>query len=611
MTGNNLYEPLPQEPFSIRLLKVEPGVDQGDVRCSLSVFSLNDAAQNQYEALSYVWGSSDAPDHVFCNGQRRRVTRNLGLALRRIRRPDKARDIWVDALCINQSAENHTELAQQVARMRDIYSNATKVLIWLGEDATLTAESALALVRKAAGLAKAEAGSAVPRPGQITSEYPSADENLRRGFPAVDDPAWTVLLDLFNRAWFERVWIIQEVSTFTESLAMVGACDICWIDIALAAMWFSIKGYNGLVPGMSRITLIIHIWKAREHRDSEPVPLINHLNMIRSFKATKPQDKIYAVLGISFEGFHRNKYPRLKVDYQKPFIDVYTDVVRHCLEHPELVVDSKHKLGVLSLVQPFIGDEDDVKVSWVPRWDRPNQSWILGLQPYARFFNASGTLDTCIGHSGTKRALFLGGLDIDKVDTVDHCLGKVASNSREMFMAIKKLWKSVIVEYKRHQPNYLGVVNTERTFARTVTAGSTIDRLARSPEQYDEHDFAAYWRSNVENAHHNLETDSDDMGIFPKAAPSPPDRGLSFGETVCRNRVFFTTANRAMGIGPETTRAGDRICVLFGSVTPFILRAVGEHFQLVGECFSSGLMRGEAIAAMEAGIVKKRVFELQ
>ena len=88
--------------------------------------------------------------------------------------------------------------------------------------------------------------------------------------------------------------------------------------------------------------------------------------MIRPFQATKPQDKIYAVLGVSFEEFHRDQYPRLKVDYQKPVIGVYTDVVRHCLEHPELVSDSNHKLGVLSLVQHFIGHEDDANVSWVP-----------------------------------------------------------------------------------------------------------------------------------------------------------------------------------------------------------------------------------------------------
>ena len=149
-------------------------------------------------------------------------------------------------------------------------------------------------------------------------------------------------------------------------------------------------------------------------------------------------------------------------------------------------------------------------------------------------------------------------------------------------MAVKKLWKSIVVEDKKLPPKYLGVDDAERTFARTGTAGSTVNCFARSPEQYDEHDFAACWRSNVENAHHNLETDSDDMDLSLRATPSSPDRGLSFGKTVCRNRVFFTTAHRAMGIGPETTRAGDSICVLFGSVTPCILRAVGGHFPAGG-----------------------------
>lgn len=152
-------------------------------------------------------------------------------------------------------------------------------------------------------------------------------------------------------------------------------------------------------------------------------------------------------------------------------------------------------------------------------------------------------------------------------------------------------------------------------FAITVTAGSTVDRLARSSEQFNEHDFAAYWHGNVEwekkNMQSDLENYSHDKDIAPKAEPSSTVRGISFGETVCRSRVFFTTANGAMGIGLETMLPNDRICILFGSVTPFILRMDDEHFLLVGECFSSGLMRGEAIAAMNAGICRERVFELR
>ena len=82
-----------------------------------------------------------------------------------------------------------------------------------------------------------------------------------------------------------------------------------------------------------------------------------------------------------------------------------------------------------------------------------NQSWILGLQPYAQFFYASGTLDACIGQSKTGKALVLKGIDIDRVVTVDHSLRRVANNSLAMFAAIKKLWKSILVEIEKNPPN--------------------------------------------------------------------------------------------------------------------------------------------------------------
>ena len=184
MAGNSFYETLPQDPFSIPLLQIKPGVSE-EVQCSLSTFSLNHAPQ--YEALSYVGGPLDPPDHVLCNDKRLQIRPNLGLALRRIRRIDKSRYIWVDALCINQRDDD--ELAQLVTRMRDVYSGATKVLIWLGQDNRNTAKVALALIRKAAGLARTEAGSPVPRSSQIASGLPSLSQNSLRGFPAVDDIA--------------------------------------------------------------------------------------------------------------------------------------------------------------------------------------------------------------------------------------------------------------------------------------------------------------------------------------------------------------------------------------------------------------------------------------
>lgn len=134
--------------------------------------------------------------------------------------------------------------------------------------------------------------------------------------------------------------------------------------------------------------------------------------------------------------------------------------VRYCLvDHRELVAGSNHKLRVLLFVQHVNGDEDDAEASRVPRWDKPYQSWILGLRPYAKFFDASGTLNPCIGKSEIEKALVLKGIDIDRVVTVDYSLRRVANNSSAMFMVIKKLWKSIVVEIEKNPPNYLGIVN--------------------------------------------------------------------------------------------------------------------------------------------------------
>jgi hypothetical protein len=59
------------------------------------------------------------------------VTRNCGLALGYLRKTDSTWVLWIDAICINQ--EDDKERGHQVAIMRDVYSRAIEVLIWLGE----------------------------------------------------------------------------------------------------------------------------------------------------------------------------------------------------------------------------------------------------------------------------------------------------------------------------------------------------------------------------------------------------------------------------------------------------------------------------------------------
>ena len=84
-----------------------------------------------YTAVSYLWGDSSPTHLILVDGKQFKVRANLWRFLRHVAgRCD--RDYWVDAICINQN--DISERNEQVIRMGEIYSWATKVLLWLGSD---------------------------------------------------------------------------------------------------------------------------------------------------------------------------------------------------------------------------------------------------------------------------------------------------------------------------------------------------------------------------------------------------------------------------------------------------------------------------------------------
>ena len=124
-----LYKPL-LGARALRLVVLEPGQpEEREVVCRL--LQLSDIQSiHQYEALSYVWGEGTTND-LTLNGTNFPATVNLVSALRHLRYSDSTRILWIDAICINQ--RDLTERNEQVGRMADIYRNAQRTLVWLGE----------------------------------------------------------------------------------------------------------------------------------------------------------------------------------------------------------------------------------------------------------------------------------------------------------------------------------------------------------------------------------------------------------------------------------------------------------------------------------------------
>ena len=90
----------PLNPGCIRILELLPGSENEALNCRLIYVRL--AEKPTYEALSYCWGDPTDCKPIIVDNVQFFVIANLHAALDRLRQPTEKRQIWIDALCINQ-----------------------------------------------------------------------------------------------------------------------------------------------------------------------------------------------------------------------------------------------------------------------------------------------------------------------------------------------------------------------------------------------------------------------------------------------------------------------------------------------------------------------------
>ncbi|KAG9192732.1 hypothetical protein G6011_11466 [Alternaria panax] len=141
-------EPLPfqyqslVESNQIRLITILPQELGSGIRLELEHVDMN--SDPKYECLSYAWGQDDHDRPIAINDSTFLVSSTLYVALEHLRYRSQERRIWIDAICINQT--NIPERNTQVAMMKKIYRNATRVVIWIGP-ATESSEQAMAFLK--------------------------------------------------------------------------------------------------------------------------------------------------------------------------------------------------------------------------------------------------------------------------------------------------------------------------------------------------------------------------------------------------------------------------------------------------------------------------------
>ncbi|KAK3347179.1 heterokaryon incompatibility protein-domain-containing protein [Lasiosphaeria hispida] len=309
------YSPLPNG--AIRLLRLIPYQDKNDpIQCRIFEYPLHEPSQGThlYEALSYVWGSAENLQPIYIqpdgdslptgNNHQLHITTNLRIALSYLRDPLLERIIWIDAICIDQ--HNNKEKEQQVQFMANIYANANRVIVWLGETAG-DSDQALGALRMAA--------------------------EERRTHSAIDKPNQhqQAILALLKRPWFRRIWVLQEVAAARHILIKCGFSEIDGYAFhlgltALRPSYDAFPDLQGLIPPITYLIqgAIFRRGISQPGRTSLCVrPLSELVDMYHTREASVRLDKIYALLGMS-----SNDSTELSANYEASWRKVFRKFVQ-------------------------------------------------------------------------------------------------------------------------------------------------------------------------------------------------------------------------------------------------------------------------------------------
>ncbi|KAF5685233.1 heterokaryon incompatibility (het-6OR allele) [Fusarium circinatum] len=352
----------------IRLVKIRPrtrSLLSERLNIDVTTHSLDEAKALGYHALSYTWGApveglgkrADRNSCILVNGDRFYVQPNLFGALKRFEEFDWY--LWIDAICIDQTNQREREI--QVSIMSEIYSMAARVDIWLGDGGKDPAE-AIRLTRALSSLAEETRGSKV-----------SLDKNEieSSGLPPIPSEGWKPFVDLLDRNWFRRAWVIQETVLARQTFVFLGNSGcISWEQLASAVSMIQRLGWypNATIamakveeiswtPGPYAIHFIslidISLESLRKTQNHPQISVIEDLTgpdnwkttasshlayMIMSchkFKVTNARDRVYSLLGMVNSAASHMGLPRcdLEVNYDVSVAEVFTAATANILHH--------------------------------------------------------------------------------------------------------------------------------------------------------------------------------------------------------------------------------------------------------------------------------------
>jgi hypothetical protein len=595
--SRSLYDTAKLGPNQTRVLVVEPSAKIKDpIICRLEVATLSAGFSSiDFDALSYVWGDLTDKREIQINGMVMSVTTSLEKAIRYLRNRKRTRRLWADAVCINQN--DIPERNIQVQIMADVYRDAQKVLLWLGEP-DKDIDKTIKWMKSTLPCGTFEILESQKVAQRTKAKHSASDAGMKK---------------IIEHSYWHRMWTCQEFALASwDPIVICGhnSFEAGYLWPALEAkdmlkdmtMLWTENGNtnNGFTAEFPCIQTSILIRHAMMRRGQLPYRLAPSLGLFLSMTCPRgcedPKDKVYALYGLIDE---KNRLP--PPDYSKPLEDVVKETVA-------FLVNDQNDMDIYS----FLGINS--------KSERPDfASWLPNL--------SDGNLNspTCPAHYVSRRLCSYGGLKfrVDEatsyrsqvsedlsslvlhgifVDPIRHSLifGKTIGEIRTQVIYIQQL----LVE--RRQSTVSNHLNGRTANSSIPTLTEIIKELGGqslwlnlTPRIEDTADFLQ--PEDVEDEFQSFLNEEVEVSSKKSIGHKTPARSaLESALQHMYGRSFFITENGVFGVSVPDIEDGDDLVLLYGFKIPYVLRRSRQHFgaklklyHMIGGSYVSGIMLGE------------------
>lgn len=594
----------------IRLLVLSPGKADELLRGEITEVAL-DGPELKFKALSYHWDGVKETHGLTTSEGLVSLTGSLYLALHAIRDVHHKVTLWVDAICINQ--DDSREKRIQIRLMGEIFHRAESVIAWTGggTESSDRAMEALLQIRTLDLKPSTWPSTLPPVPASWAGKKCPSSEDVG---------TWEDIALFFERPWFSRVWILQEVALAAEVIVRCGRWRLRWEDVFEALRicvqeWPKFLEDNHPKPGRRARAAAYALGILRQTYCSPYVrmryDLLQLLELCSYTESTEARDKLFALLSLASDAGD----PMLDPDYESPLEEVM-------LRYAQVFVERGSAIELL--YRAGTSKSSLAKCpSWIPDWTRDARPRTISTwrcrAPGARFSAAGDTSTHARVDPSDKRVLVVAGWRVDRIKSVGHS----TRQDVDVMKYTATLWATVNANMlSGPYPTGESVDEVRQRLPIGDAAGPHLDPLTDSMSTYRELTDGpssptqpSGGNGDGPQAEHlwawvlgdmtGLESIHQALAFFQQ--PHGRRHGLwdywrtvSAFSTRLSTARFCITEKGYVGLVPHDAVVGDSVVLVNGAAVPFVVRGCGDVERpylttLVGECYIHGIMHGEAL----------------